>query len=244
MKKIKINSQSIIIILLSIIIILLCVLIWRSYTANTSHSIQENPIAEATIDSTDVEANEPSTKPSPSKPTTVPPLQKVTPKPKKETTEPPKQKPTPPKPTPKKEEPTPPQKDESQQSISERYFTPIEEPPLPSPTPRSDDNNSNTNHNTSTPTENPPQKVKSKQDCAVDINFTETGVVWVVICVNASGDVISAEAVTRTSQGEVSTITNRHQKQVAESCAKQYKYESRPDTEIACGEVPIYFRQQ
>ena len=73
-------------------------------------------------------------------------------------------------------------------------------------------------------------------------NADEEGVVWVSICVDASGRVSEAKAVTKTPRGEITTISSKKLKDLAVTCAQQYRYE--PGEGEDCGTIPIYFGQR
>lgn len=84
------------------------------------------------------------------------------------------------------------------------------------------------------------RKIKNKCDALKNWDG-EQGVVWVYITVNKSGTVTEAEAKLKTKNG-ISTITNRNQWKIAETCAKEYQYD--PAEHVASGSIPISFKKQ
>ena len=71
---------------------------------------------------------------------------------------------------------------------------------------------------------------------ANNAGWSESGRIVVRICVNAAGDVVSAEQVIKKSTTISSKMVN-----LALGCAKQYKYEAKPGAPSACGEITISF---
>ncbi len=65
---------------------------------------------------------------------------------------------------------------------------------------------------------------------------TEQGKVVVRICVNAAGNVVSAEQIIKKS-----TILKSSMVDLALGCAKEYKYQAKPGAPNACGEITIQF---
>lgn len=66
--------------------------------------------------------------------------------------------------------------------------------------------------------------------------WSEAGRIVVRICVNAAGNVVSAEQVIKKS-----TTINSRMVNLALGCAKEYKYEPKPGAANACGEITITF---
>lgn len=88
--------------------------------------------------------------------------------------------------------------------------------------------------------------IEKKCDDAVTNNtgVDEDGVVWVSICVAEDGKVTSAESVSQTVRGDVTTITSIKLRDLAVKCAKNYRYKAAPGQGTACGTIPIYFGKQ
>ncbi len=79
------------------------------------------------------------------------------------------------------------------------------------------------------------ENIKQCQDYKLGkTNSNESGKVTFRICVNANGDVISADLIRKKS-----TLTSSSLIKLAQGCAKSHKYKKKPGAPDACGELVI-----